>query len=198
VQGADYWKRHGNPPTFPVVPLCGSFQIDLPLVLDLGIQIWKALQRLTAPSKSSCNRTFSQSQVLTLRKLSIQLVIAIESGFTSMQNTFVQVKQPLTHASYRSHHLISLASAQNITELLQRTSDKLRLLPQIGSQVSVCVSDSNEGSLQGVLECLGRTGGGCVDIVDTSKLEKTLDGRGCDESSTTGSWDKLRRSVICK
>jgi hypothetical protein len=130
--------------------------------------------------------------------LSIQLVKAIESSFTFMQNTFVQIKQPLKHASYRSHRLVSLASAQNITEFLQRTSDKLRLLPQVGSQVSVCVSDSNEGSLQSVLESLGRTGRGCVDIVDTSKLEKTLDGRGCDETGTTGSWDKLRKSVFKK
>jgi len=91
---------------------------------------------------------------------------------------------------YRSHHLVTLASPQSIRELLQRRSDELGLLPQVGGQVSVCVADSDEGSLQGVLEGLGRTGGGSVNVVDTSELEETLDGGGGDETSTTGSWDK--------
>merc|ERR1712093_740051 len=90
----------------------------------------------------------------------------------------------------KKHHLVSLSSAQNITKLLQRTADELRLLPQVGCEVSVCVSDSDEGGLEGVLEGLGGSGGGSVDVVDTGKLEKTLDGWGCDKTGTTGSWDK--------
>lgn len=76
----------------------------------------------------------------------------------------------------RSHHLVSLASSENITKLLQRTPDKLGLLPQVGGQVTVCVADSDEGGLEGVLKGLGGTGRGCVDVIDTGKLEKTLDG----------------------
>ena len=91
-----------------------------------------------------------------------------------------------------SYHLVTLSSTESIRELLQRTSDKFRLLPQVGCQVSICVADSDEGSLQCVLESLGRTGGGSVDIVDTSKLEETLDGGGSDETSTTWSRDKLK------
>ena len=108
------------------------------------------------------------------------------------------VKTTLTHARYRSHHLVTLSSPESIRELLQRTSDELGLLPQVGSQVSVCVSDSDEGSFQGILEGFGGTGGGCVNIVDTSELEETLDGRGGDETSTSGSGNKLRELVQLK
>jgi hypothetical protein len=97
----------------------------------------------------------------------------------------------MNNARYRSHHLVTLTSPESIRELLQRTSDKLGLLPQVGCQVSVCVSDSNEGGLEGVLQGLGRTGGRSVNVIDTSKLEKTLDGRGGDKTGTTGSRDEL-------
>jgi len=107
-----------------------------------------------------------------------------------MLNTFVQ-KTTFTQIRSRSHHLVSLTSPQNITELLQRTPDELGLLPQVGGQVTVCVADSDEGSLERVLEGLRGAGRGCVDVVDTGKLEETLDGRGCDETGTTGSRDEL-------
>ncbi len=86
------------------------------------------------------------------------------------KTTFTQVRS-------RSHHLVSLTSSKDITELLQRTPDELGLLPQVGGQVTVCVADSDEGGFEGVLEGLGRAGRGCVDVIDTGKLEKTLDGR---------------------
>ena len=81
------------------------------------------------------------------------------------------------HDRHRSHHLVSLTSSKNITELLQRTPDEFGLLPQVGSQITVCVANSDEGSLEGVLEGLRGAGRGCVDVIDTGKLEKTLDGR---------------------
>lgn len=93
-------------------------------------------------------------------------------------------------------HLVSLSSTQNITELLQRTANELRLLPQVGGEVSVCVADCDEGGLEGVLEGLGRSGRGGVDVVDTGELEKTLDSWGGDETGTTGSWDKLGMLVL--
>ena len=93
---------------------------------------------------------------------------------------------------YRSHHLITLTSPESIRELLQRTSDELGLLPQVGSQVSICIADGDESGFQGVLEGLGRTGGGSVNVIDTSELEQALDGGGGDETGATGSWDKLR------
>jgi hypothetical protein len=107
-------------------------------------------------------------------------------------------KTTLTHTRYRSDHLVTLSSPKSIRKLLQGTSDELGLLPQVGSQVSVCVTDSDESGLQGVLESFGGTGGGGVDVVDTGELEETLDGGGGDESSTTGSGDKLSSSVQSK
>jgi len=95
------------------------------------------------------------------------------------------------HATLRIQHLVSLARSENITKLLQRTSDELGLLPQVRCEVSICVSDGDEGGLEGVLKGLGGTGGGSVDIVNTSELEKTLDGRGGNETSTARSWNKL-------
>ena len=47
--------------------------------------------------------------------------------------------------------------------------------------------DSYEGSLQGVLKSLGRTGRGSVGIGDTSQLQETLDSGRCDKAGTTGS-----------
>lgn len=88
--------------------------------------------------------------------------------------------------------LISLLPSQVIAELLQRTSQQLGLLPQVGSQESVGVTNCSEGSLKGVLEGLGRTGGGSIDVLDTSKLEKTLDGGGSDQAGTAGSRDQLK------
>jgi hypothetical protein len=55
--------------------------------------------------------------------------------------------------------LVSLAFPQGVGELLQGASDQLRLLPQVGSQEAVGVGNGGEGSLEGVLEGLGGTGG---------------------------------------
>lgn len=49
------------------------------------------------------------------------------------------------------------------------------------------MGDGNEGSLQGVLKSLGRTGRGSVGIGDTSQLQETLDGGRSDQAGTTGS-----------
>lgn len=89
--------------------------------------------------------------------------------------------------------LVSLPRAQDVTELLQRTPDELGLLPQVRSEVSVGVADSDEGGLEGVLQGLGGAGRGGVDIVDACKLEETLDGGGGNETGTTGSRDKLEK-----
>jgi len=76
-----------------------------------------------------------------------------------------------------SKNLVLLALAQDITELLQRAADELSLLPEVGGEEAVGVDNSDEGGLEGVLEGLGGAGRGCVDVIDTGKLEKTLDGR---------------------
>ena len=67
-------------------------------------------------------------------------------------------------------HLVSLSLAQNISELIKRRSDESGILPQIWGQVTVGVANSDEGGLEGVLKGLGGTGGGGVDILNTSKL----------------------------
>jgi hypothetical protein len=66
--------------------------------------------------------------------------------------------------------LVTLPRAQNIAKFLQRTSDKLCLLPQVRGQVSVRVADSDEGSLEGILKGFGRAGRGSVDVVYASEL----------------------------
>ena len=92
--------------------------------------------------------------------------------------------------------LLSRESGELIRELLQWVDWELGLLPEVRCEEGVGVSDSGEGGLEGVLKGLGGTGGGGVDIVDTSELEKTLDGWGGDETSTTGSWDKLLIPIL--
>jgi len=87
--------------------------------------------------------------------------------------------------------LVLLALAEDITELLQRGTDELGVLPEVGGEETVGVDDGDEGSLEGVLEGLGGTGGGGVGILDTSKLEETLDGGGGNETSTTGGGNEL-------
>ena len=67
-------------------------------------------------------------------------------------------------------HLVLLRShpPKLVTELLERTSDELGLLPEIGSQESIGVTNSGKGSLEGVFEGLGGSRRGSVDIRDTS------------------------------
>jgi hypothetical protein len=90
-------------------------------------------------------------------------------------------------------HLVALAVAENIAVLLERAADELGLLPQVRSEESVGVGDGNEGGLEGVLQGLGGSGRGSVDVVDTSQLQQTLDGGRGHETSTTRSRDKSDR-----
>jgi hypothetical protein len=93
---------------------------------------------------------------------------------------------------------VSLALAQGISELVQRTSEKLRLLPQIGRQEAVRVNNSHEGGLECVLESFGGTGGCGVSVLDTSELEKTLDSWRGDEAGTTRSRNELSMMLAWK
>ena len=92
--------------------------------------------------------------------------------------------------------LVALALTKHITVLLKRRTDELSLLPQIGSEEAVAVSDSDEGSLERVLEGLGRAGRSSVDIADTCELQQTLDGWRGDEAGTAWSWNELRHISI--
>jgi hypothetical protein len=87
-------------------------------------------------------------------------------------------------------HLVALAIAEDIAVLLERAADELGLLPEVRSEEPVGVGDGNEGGLEGVLQGLGRSGRGSVDVVNTSQLQQTLDGGRSDETSTTRSRDK--------
>jgi hypothetical protein len=89
-----------------------------------------------------------------------------------------------------SHRLVTLALTQHIAVLLERAPLQLGLLPQVGCEETVCVGDGHKSSLESVLEGLGRTGRGSVDVLDTGQLQETLDsGRG-DKTSTTGRGDE--------
>lgn len=97
----------------------------------------------------------------------------------------------LLHHPIKSTLLITLSLAEDITKLFQRVADELSILPEVGCEETVAVADGDEGGLEGVLKGLGGSGRGGVSIVDTGKLEETLDGGGGNETSTAGSGDKL-------
>lgn len=105
-------------------------------------------------------------------------------------------RRPSENLNHRPKHLVTLAVPEGVGKLLQRAPDELGLLPQVGGKETVCVGNGRESGLQGVLEGLGRAGRRCVGILDTSKLEETLDsGRG-NQGGTTGSRDKLLSIVM--
>lgn len=62
--------------------------------------------------------------------------------------------------------------------------------PQVGGQEAVGVGNSNEGSLEGVLQGSGGTGRRGVDILDTTELQKLLDSRGGNNGRTSGGGDE--------
>lgn len=96
---------------------------------------------------------------------------------------------PHIHTHYTC--LVFLALPQGVGELLQGASDQFRILPQAGGQEAVGVGDGDESGLEGVLEGLGGTGGRGIGVLDTGKLEESLDSGGGNEASTTGGRDKL-------
>ena len=98
----------------------------------------------------------------------------------------------------RTSTLVALALAENIRVLLKWRAVELALSPQVGGQEAVCVGDGNEGGLEGVLEGLGRTRGGGVDVVYTSQLQQALDSWGGDQAGTTRGRDELEHISICK
>lgn len=101
-----------------------------------------------------------------------------------------QTRKHPTALPLRCSHLVSLALAQNVSELVQRRSEELGLGPQVRRQVAVGVTDSDEGSLESVLQGLGGARGRGVAVLNTSELEETLDsGRG-DNARTAGSGDE--------
>jgi hypothetical protein len=89
-----------------------------------------------------------------------------------------------------ARRLVALALAEDIGVLVERRADELGLLPEVGGEETVGVGDGNEGGLEGVLEGLGGTGRGRVGVLDTSKLQQTLDGGGSNETGTAGSGNK--------
>lgn len=94
-------------------------------------------------------------------------------------------------SSHLRNRLVPLSLAQNVAELIERAPDELGLGPQVRGEETVGVTDGHEGGLESVLEGLGRTGRGSVGVLDTGKLEQTLDSGGGNEASTTGGRDKL-------
>lgn len=68
--------------------------------------------------------------------------------------------QPLlAKKRYLAHRLVSLALPQHIAVLLKRAAVQLPVRPQIRRQETIRVRDRSEGSLERVLERLGRAGG---------------------------------------
>lgn len=88
-------------------------------------------------------------------------------------------------------HLVALAVAENVRVLLEGAALQLGVVPQVGGEEAVGAGDGDEGGLEGVLEGLGRTGRGTVGVIDTGKLQQTLDGGRGDDTGTTGGRDQL-------
>ena len=89
------------------------------------------------------------------------------------------LRQSTDDCSRRRYRLsVSLPFPKHIAEFLQRASIELRLLPQVRRQETIRVAHGHEGVFQCILECLCRSGGGSVDVLDAGELEETLDGWG--------------------
>lgn len=96
---------------------------------------------------------------------------------------------------YCEWYLVTLALTKDIRVLLQWRANQAGLLPQVWCQEAVGIGDGNVGGFESVLKCLCASGRGCVDVLDTGKLQQTLDSWRGDQSSTTWSRDELLRSV---
>lgn len=92
----------------------------------------------------------------------------------------------------RRKHLVALALTEDVSVLLEWGAGELVLLPEVRGEEAVGVGDGNEGGLEGVLEGLGASGGGGVDVADTGQLQQTLDSWRGDQTGTTWSWDELQ------
>lgn len=110
---------------------------------------------------------------------------------TQQQQALLFWSSPAEKCNYPSTPcLVSLAFSQHITILLQRTSDELGLLPQVGGQESVGVADGHEGRLEGVLEGLGASRRRGVGVLHTGQLQQSLDGGRGDEAGSSGRGDQ--------
>lgn len=98
----------------------------------------------------------------------------IQTSSTSLVHANLLFYHSVPRLSLRCE-LVTLALTEHIAVLLERGADELGLLPQVRGEEAIGVGNSDEGSLQRVLEGLGGTRRGSVDVADTGKLEKTLD-----------------------
>lgn len=84
---------------------------------------------------------------------------------------------------------VLLATGLNVKLIKRRDVDRA-LVPQIRGEESVGIAKSSEGGLQRILSSTGAANRRGVAILDTSKLEKLLDSRGCNDILTTRSRDE--------
>jgi hypothetical protein len=77
-----------------------------------------------------------------------------------MQRTLNRRKRQL----HQAQSLVPLALAQNVAKLLQRASNELGVLPQVGCEEAVCVCDCLECGLERVLKGLGGARGSGVGV----------------------------------
>lgn len=89
--------------------------------------------------------------------------------------------------------LVALAVTENVRVLLKRRAGELGLLPEVRREETVGVGDGNKGSLEGILERLGRSRRGSVDVVNTCQLQETLHGWRGDKAGTTWSRNELTK-----
>jgi len=160
---------------------------------------WPSVVALPNRTKPSQQNQYKKKELVSSRFRPIALNFWTASIYAICRSPCYKrsIDAPNFHPYWLSSTLIqhlvgiTLAIAEGIRELLERRSDELGLLPEVGGKEAVGVGDSGEGGLEGVLEGLGRAGRGGVGILDTGELEQTLDGGRGDKGGTAGGGDKL-------
>jgi len=89
------------------------------------------------------------------------------------------------------HGALLGVSLELLSESSEGRGNRLNLGPEIGGEVSVGLSKGIEDGLDEVLGSSGVTGGGGVNIIDSSELEELLGDGGSDNTGSSGSGYEL-------
>ena len=88
----------------------------------------------------------------------------------------------------------SVVLGQMVGELLVGRLGEHGLLPQVGSEVSVGLTDGGVCGLGKIAKSSGRASSGGVAILDTGHTQELLGNGGADETGTTGSGDETHQN----
>lgn len=86
--------------------------------------------------------------------------------------------------------LCSIGGLEEFGVLVQWERQEVGVLPQIGGEVCVSFSDGEESGLGKISQCLGFSGGGRVNVLETGVAEELGWNGGGDETGSAGSRDQ--------